>query len=45
LTLCVVYTTVFEYKNHAIFNMAVFAGGPWLTLAFGIQTKMAFWKY
>ena len=28
LTVCVIYTTVFEYKNQVMFNMTVFDGGP-----------------
>ena len=28
LTVCVIYTTVFEYQNQVMFNMTVFDGGP-----------------
>jgi hypothetical protein len=28
LAVCVIYTTVFEYKNQVMFNMTVFDGGP-----------------
>jgi hypothetical protein len=49
LTVCVIYTTVFEYhQNQVIFNATVFDGGPRchvLTLAFGIQTKTPFVEY
>ena len=44
----VIYTTLFEYKNQVIFNMAVFDGGPRfvkLTLAFSVQTKTFFLAY
>jgi hypothetical protein len=28
LNVCVIHTTVFEYKNQVMFNMTVFDGGP-----------------
>jgi hypothetical protein len=31
LTVGVIYTTVFEYRNQVIFNMTVFDGGPSLS--------------
>jgi hypothetical protein len=48
LTVGVIYTTVFEYKNQVMFNMTVFLTVDLvvkLTLAFSIQTKTSFLEY
>jgi hypothetical protein len=44
---CVVYTTVFEYKNQVVFNVMFLTVGlvVVLTLAFGIQIKTSFLDY